>query len=196
MFETAEARQEAERFREQARRDPLTGLRNRRYLDEHLPALAEADSALTVALVDLDHFKQINDLLSHDVGDQVLIRVAAILESALAAAAPGGFAARLGGEEFVLVLPETTTARAATALESVRHAVRSFAWDSVVAGLTVTVSIGAAGRSDEPRATPAELLSIADRNLYTAKHAGRDRVVTGSPQAERIRSYRDTVPAA
>jgi diguanylate cyclase (GGDEF)-like protein len=196
MFETAEARQEAERFREQARRDPLTGLPNRRYVDEHLPALAEADPRLTVALVDLDHFKQINDLLSHDVGDQVLIQVAKILETELAAVVPDGFAARLGGEEFVLVLPDTPTARAAAALEEIRRAVAAYGWDSLVSGLTVTVSIGVAGRSDDAGASQADLLSTADRNLYTAKRAGRDRVVASDGRGGRMRSYRDSAPAA
>ena len=88
MFETAEAREEAEHFREQARRDPLTGLRNRRYVDEELPALIAAGGELTVAIVDLDHFKWVNDRLSHDVGDQVLVLVAKLLETELAAIVP------------------------------------------------------------------------------------------------------------
>ena len=119
MFETAEARQEAERFREQARRDPLTGLRNRRYVDEQLPGLIDADPELTVAIVDLDRFKRVNDLLSHDVGDQVLVLVAKLLETELAAVSPDGFVARMGGEEFLMVLPGTEVPLAA--LPARRH---------------------------------------------------------------------------
>jgi len=177
MFETAEARQEAERFREQARRDPLTGLRNRRYLNEQLPGLIATDPDLTVAIVDIDHFKRINDELSHDVGDQVLVQAAKLLETELAAIAPDGFVARLGGEEFVLVLPDTPVARAVDRLDGIRRTVRGFAWESLTAGVPVTVSIGVAGLPDAAKPTQAALLSIADQHLYAAKHGGRDRVV-------------------
>jgi diguanylate cyclase (GGDEF)-like protein len=177
MFETAEARQEAERFREQARRDPLTGLRNRRYLNEQLPGLIATDPDLTVAIVDIDHFKRINDELSHDVGDQVLVQAAKLLETELAAVAPDGFVARLGGEEFVLVLPETPVARAVDGLDGIRRTVRGFDWGSLTAGVPVTVSIGVAGVPDAAKPTQPARLSIADQHLYAAKRGGRDRVV-------------------
>lgn len=180
MFETVEARQEAERFREQARRDPLTGLHNRRFVDENLPGLIESDPGLTIALVDLDHFKQINDRLSHNVGDQVLIRVAGILAEGVAAGCPEGFAARLGGEEFLIVLPGTAPGRATALVDGIRRTVRDHEWRDVTHGLPVTVSIGVAGRSDVPGATQSTLLSTADMRLYAAKHAGRDRVVSAA----------------
>jgi diguanylate cyclase (GGDEF)-like protein len=196
MFETTEARQEAERFREQARRDPLTGLRNRRYLDEQLPDLIEAGGELTVAIVDLDHFKRVNDQLSHDVGDQVLVLVAKVLETELAAVSPEGFVARMGGEEFLLVLPDMPVGEATRRLEVVRRAIRSYGWADITQGLPVTVSIGVAGLADAPHRTQPSLLSTADRNLYVAKHAGRDRVVSGAPRDGRTRSYRDSSSAA
>jgi diguanylate cyclase (GGDEF)-like protein len=196
MFETAEAREEAERFREQARRDPLTGLRNRRYVDEQLPALIEAGPELTVAIVDLDHFKRINDQLSHDVGDQVLVEVAKLLESELAAVCPAGFVARMGGEEFLMVLPGAAAGVAARRLDVIRQAVRLHPWGEMTRGLPVTVSIGVAGREDVAEPTQPGLLSIADRNLYAAKHGGRDRVVAGTPRDGLNRSYRDNVSAA
>jgi diguanylate cyclase (GGDEF)-like protein len=177
MFETAEARREAERFREQARRDPLTGLRNRRYLDEQLPALIKAGGPLTVAIVDLDHFKRINDQLSHDVGDQVLVLVAKLLETELAAVSRDGFVARMGGEEFLMVLPGTEVPEAARKLDAVRRAIRFFDWKELTCGLPVTVSVGVAGRADAATPTQAGLLSAADANLYEAKRGGRDRVV-------------------
>jgi diguanylate cyclase (GGDEF)-like protein len=177
MFETAEARREAERFREQARRDPLTGLRNRRYLDEQLPALIKAGGPLTVAIVDLDHFKRINDQLSHDVGDQVLVLVAKLLETELAAVSRDGFVARMGGEEFLMVLPGTEAPEAARKLDAVRRAIRYFDWTELTCGLPVTVSVGVAGRGDAATPTQAGLLSAADTNLYEAKRGGRDRVV-------------------
>jgi diguanylate cyclase (GGDEF)-like protein len=191
MFETTEAREEAERFREQARRDPLTGLRNRRYVNEQLPVLLDTDPDLACAIVDLDHFKRINDQLSHDVGDQVLVQVAKLLETELAAVSPDGFVARMGGEEFLMVLPCTGVPAAVRRLDAVRRAVSGHAWDEITHGLPVTVSIGVAGRADADPRTQAGLLSTADRNLYAAKHGGRDRVVSGTPRVGRTRSYRD-----
>jgi len=175
MFETTEARQEAERFREQARRDPLTGLPNRRYVDEHLPALIARPGPLWVAVLDLDHFKQINDRCSHEAGDRVLIAVAGLLAAAVAAAGEGtaSFAARLGGEEFLLVL-DLPDGAAVACLERVRQAVADHDWMPVTGGMPVTVSIGASAAT--PDATQATLLARADRRLYDAKRTGRDRV--------------------
>ncbi|MEU4618368.1 diguanylate cyclase [Actinoplanes sp. NPDC023801] len=180
MFETAEARQEAERFREQARRDPLTGLYNRRHVDESLPVLIESDPPLTVALVDLDHFKQINDSLSHNVGDEVLIEVAGILAAGVADGCPAGYTARLGGEEFLIVLPGISARRAVTLLDGIRRTVRDHDWHRLTRGLPVTVSVGVATCADLPAPTQPTLLSTADSRLYAAKHAGRDRVVSAS----------------
>ncbi|GAB1643651.1 diguanylate cyclase [Krasilnikovia sp. MM14-A1259] len=191
MFETAEAREEAERFREQARRDPLTGLRNRRYIDEEMPALITADADLTVAIVDLDHFKRINDQLSHDVGDQVLVQVAKLLETELAAAVPDGFVARLGGEEFLLVLPKTPVPAATEQLDRIRMVIRAYSWWNITGELPVTVSIGVAGAHEVPDLNQSSMLSTADRNLYVAKRGGRDRVVSGMAREGRTRSYRD-----
>jgi diguanylate cyclase (GGDEF)-like protein len=196
MFETTEARQEAERFREQARRDPLTGLRNRRYLDENLPGLIHTGAELTVAIVDLDHFKRINDQLSHDVGDQVLVLVAKVLETELEAISPDGFVVRMGGEEFLMVLPGMDVEAAAKELDGIRRMVRSYGWNEITRGLPVTVSVGVAGVDDAPLPTQASLLSTADRNLYVAKHRGRDQVMSGAPREGRTRSYRDSAPAA
>jgi diguanylate cyclase (GGDEF)-like protein len=180
MFETVEARQEAERFREQARRDPLTGLHNRRHVDESLPMLIESDPSLTIALVDLDHFKQINDRLSHNIGDEVLIEVASILADGAAAGCPGGYTARLGGEEFLIVLPGTSRRRAVSLLEDIRRRVREHDWHSLTGDLPVTVSIGVATCAEVAAPTQPTLLSTADTRLYAAKHAGRDRVVAAN----------------
>jgi diguanylate cyclase (GGDEF)-like protein len=196
MFETTEARQDAERFREQARRDPLTGLHNRRYLDEEMPGLLAGGIPLTVAIVDLDRFKRINDQFSHDVGDQVLVLVAKLLETELAALSPEGFVVRMGGEEFLMVLPGTDVATATAQLDTVRRAVRSYVWADITEGLPVTVSIGIAGLSDAPAPTQSGLLSIADRNLYVAKHGGRDRVVADAERSGPARSNRDNASAA
>ena len=187
MLETTEARQEAERFREQARRDPLTGLHNRRYLDEELPDLIDAGGPLTVAIVDLDHFKRVNDQLSHDVGDQVLVLVAKLLETGLAAVSRDGFVARMGGEEFLMVLPGAEMTTAAAQLDDIRQAIGSYDWHELTRGLPVTISVGVAGMRDTTAPTQANLLSIADKNLYVAKQAGRDRVIAGAPYDVRLR---------
>jgi diguanylate cyclase (GGDEF)-like protein len=189
MFETREARREAERFREQARRDPLTGLRNRRYVDEELPLLlADPTAPVTVAILDLDHFKRINDEVSHVVGDQVLVALGGLLEAQLPAAAPAGFVARLGGEEFLVALAGPAYRDAVAALETLRLVIRAHPWAPISGGLPVSVSIGVAGNHDRADAGQADLLAVADRHLYLAKRAGRDRVVSGlgpAPPARR-----------
>ncbi|MEV4639808.1 GGDEF domain-containing protein [Actinoplanes sp. NPDC049548] len=181
MFETAEARREAERYREQARRDPLTGLYNRRFVDERLPQLitnaAAAGVPLTVALVDLDHFKRINDTLSHDVGDRVLVAVADLLAGALDDRDKESFAARMGGEEFLMVLPGLADPDAGPWLEALRLAIREHPWTPVTGDLPVTVSIGAVVGVPGAGEDQAALLAEADRRLYEAKRNGRDRVV-------------------
>ena len=178
IFETTEARQHAERFREQARTDPLTGLPNRRYVDEELPfVLARAEAAgvpVTVALADLDHFKRINDTLSHDVGDRVLATVGELLRAGLRT---DGFVARLGGEEFLVVLPGLGASQAEYRLDVLRNGIRAHDWVPLTGELPVTVSIGAVCLAPGDRAGQAELLGAADHNLYAAKRCGRDRVV-------------------
>src|SRR4029450_3793452 len=116
------ARRASERFREMAHRDALTGLYNRRYVNEKLPALlgqaAVRPTPVSVAIVDLDHFKRINDTLSHSTGDTVLQEVAQLL---VEAATGQALAARMGGEEFLLVFPGTAAAEAARRCEQLRQ---------------------------------------------------------------------------
>ena len=185
MFETAQARNDAERYREQALRDPLTGLRNRRYVDDHLPAAvalaAETRSPLTIAVVDIDHFKRINDTLSHEAGDEVLVAVAQLLRSVQQTVADTGFVARMGGEEFLVVLPGLGAGQAAGRLETLREAVDRHPWQPVTGDLPVTVSIGAT--TTQGHDAPSTLLADADRMLYSAKDAGRNRVVVLPPAA-------------
>jgi len=178
VFETTEARREGERFRELSLRDALTGLRNRRHVDAELPILLarsrEDGSPLSIGLVDLDHFKAVNDRFSHAVGDKVLVRVSGILA---AATAESGWAARMGGEEFLLVFPAIEIDEALRRCEDVRQAIESVRWDGAMTGEVVTASVGftvlQSGRTSQ-----AGLLGQADRNLYAAKHQGRNRVVS------------------
>jgi two-component system, cell cycle response regulator len=178
VFDTTEARREGERFRELALCDALTGLRNRRFVENDLPArLARAVdemSPFSVAIVDLDHFKLVNDRHSHAVGDDVLRRVADILA---AATAESGWTARMGGEEFLLVFPGDGLGVALSRCEDVRKAVESFPWSSIAPGLLLTVSVGVT-ELGAGRVSQAALLGQADRNLYAAKYSGRNRVAS------------------
>ncbi|SDO99224.1 diguanylate cyclase (GGDEF) domain-containing protein [Klenkia soli] len=180
MYETTEARQQSRRYRELSLRDALTGLYNRRHLDDELPVLlaaADGNRPLAVGLVDLDHFKQVNDTCSHEVGDEVLRRVARVMEAVALSVANGAFAARLGGEEFLLVMPGCGTAEAMSVLEQLRHGIEHKLWTELTQGLPVTVSIGMAISPNPLPLTPADLLGRADARLYEAKRSGRNRVV-------------------
>jgi two-component system, cell cycle response regulator len=184
MYEATEARRQSRRYRELSLRDPLTGLYNRRHVDEELPRLLHAskNQAVTVALLDLDHFKRINDTCSHEVGDQVLRMVGELLQAAVPTgdepADRGSFAARMGGEEFLLVLAGIDPRAAARRLDALRRAVGEHPWDPLTLGLPVTISVGATHARTGSPANPAELLSRADALLYRAKRRGRDRVET------------------
>jgi two-component system cell cycle response regulator len=181
VFEATEAREASEHFREMANRDPLTGLYNRRYVNERLPALlAEAAARrtpLSVAIVDLDHFKRINDTLSHSTGDTVLQHVGELLQESATGPA---IAARMGGEEFLLIFPGLDGQQARLRCERLRLRIRAHAWEPITGTLRVTTSIGMTTALDGI-GTPNALLSTADANLYAAKRGGRDRVVADSP---------------
>jgi len=191
VFRTVEARQESDRYRELAERDPLTGLFNRRYIDEQLAqrlaAVHPGESRLLVAMIDIDKFKQINDQHSHQVGDEVLRALGRILREC-AASVPDGLAARMGGEEFVLILPGIGGDEASVLMESVRRAISDHDWGQVVGGLTVTASIGAAIAPCDG-ILGSDLLHTADARLYFAKEQGRNRcVLTGAPASAPMNS--------
>jgi len=154
-----------------SREDSLTGLANRRALEEQLEdrfAVEGASRRFVVALLDVDDFKRINDEHSHALGDVVLRELATIVRGALRQRDP---AARLGGDELVVVL-DGPGARAA--LERLRRMVADHPWSHFVEGLALTVSIGWCDTAAVETATDA--LAEADRQLYTAKRAGRNRV--------------------
>ena len=165
----------ADAFERQAREDALTGLANRRWFDEQL-ALAYARAVsegepLTLALVDIDHFKRINDRYSHATGDAALRRVADLMRSQLR---PQDLIARYGGEEFALLLPATTLEQARHVAERLRAAVAAGDCSAFASDLHITVSIGLAERSGSVH--HERLVSQADVHLYEAKHAGRNQV--------------------
>lgn len=163
-----------ERLREQVDRDALTGLRNRRFLTRELARQAEHGDGgpFSIAVLDLDHFKAVNDRFGHDVGDTVLIRVAALL---IAEMREQDAVVRTGGEEFVLLMPQTGERAALAACERLRIAVRTEPWEQIAPGLAVTASIGV--DTDVEAADPERAVKRADARLYEAKRGGRDRVV-------------------
>jgi diguanylate cyclase (GGDEF)-like protein len=169
---------QAAELERQTREDALTGLSNRRHLDDRLAAEWERalrfDRALSVAMVDVDHFKRVNDDFSHAVGDEVLRTLARILREHTRGV---DVVARYGGEEFCLVMVESDPVDARLHCERLRGLVEGWDWASIRPGLKVTVSIGVAGHLEAD--APNTLLAIADTRLYAAKHAGRNRVVVG-----------------
>lgn len=162
---------------EQATTDPLTGLKNRRAFSEngakHLALAGRHNTALSVILADIDHFKNINDTHGHDAGDEVLIAVARILDGTRRAE---DTVARIGGEEFALLLPGTNRLGAAVLAESIRAAVERRKFTLSGRPAAVTISIGVASYEAEQADTIEGLLRIADQRLYLAKKNGRNRI--------------------
>ncbi len=155
--------------------DALTGIYNRRHLEttlsEEFLKGRQVKRPLCVAMIDVDHFKQVNDKYSHMTGDQVLIRVASILQNA---SRGRDTLARYGGEEFVIAMPDTNEAQALVCCERLRRAVETHDWSEFHPDLRVTVSIGLA--EDAKAENHEKLLHLADDLLYEAKRRGRNRV--------------------
>lgn len=173
---TQRLREKTLELEEQATRDNLTGLYNRRYADQFVARqleLARTHSRpLTVAVADIDLFKQINDRHSHATGDMVLRHVAELLRGHCRGP---DMVARYGGEEFLICFPQTDVRTASAVCEQLRTTIESTNWSRWGLGICVTISFGIAElRSD---ASADALLDRADRLLYRAKDAGRNRVV-------------------
>jgi two-component system, cell cycle response regulator len=170
-------RQSVRQSIEMALYDALTGLNNRRSLERRLPAMIETarvrSAALTMMILDIDYFKRVNDTHGHDVGDLVLKGFAAQLQEIVRG---GDLLCRLGGEEFVVVMPGVDATQAARIAERARRTAesREFLIDGAAGAVSITVSIGLAEWRDEWDS--AELYRRADRALYHSKSAGRNRV--------------------
>jgi diguanylate cyclase (GGDEF)-like protein/PAS domain S-box-containing protein len=165
----------------QATTDPITGLANYRAFHERLLSEVERSSrhgrALSVAVLDLDHFKQVNDNHGHQIGDRVLAEVARRLADAVRS---GELMARIGGEEFAWMMPEANQDGAFAAAERVRQAIRETPFDTAGA---LTMSIGVC--SNEHAQTAQELVGFADQALYWSKAGGRNTTFIYTPDARR-----------
>jgi len=162
------------RLSQQAFADPMTGLANRRAMDEELRGLERAGRTYSVLSLDIDHFKRVNDTFGHDKGDLAIKQVAQIMQTHSRA---GDLACRAGGEEFLLILPETDVESATTIAERIRQAIATCEIPTVG---RITASIGVATCEHLP--TTAEVvLKKADECLYRAKQGGRNRVEFCSP---------------
>jgi diguanylate cyclase (GGDEF)-like protein/PAS domain S-box-containing protein len=167
-----------EKLRAEAIHDPLTGLFNRRYLEEtlarELHRARRRNSPLCVAMLDLDNFKRFNDTFGHDAGDSLLRELGRLVCGKVR---KSDIPCRYGGEEFVLVLPDSSLADAEHRVEQLRVLIKELQiphGDQLLGALTVSAGVA---QADEHSANPNELLRAADQALYAAKDAGRDCVV-------------------
>jgi diguanylate cyclase (GGDEF)-like protein len=175
----------SERLQGLSSTDSLTAIANRRTFDERLAIeVARANrygAPLSLVMIDLDHFKELNDRFGHPVGDEVLKRVAVLIDREKRL---GDVVARYGGEEFAAILPHTEARAAMVWAERVRQLIAGTEVRSDAGALNVTASFGVTGAAAE-RAQPATLVEEADQALYEAKRAGRNRVVASGGGSQR-----------
>jgi len=169
-------------LKEASIRDYLTGLYNRRYIneviDKELARASRYDNELSVLMFDIDHFKAVNDTFGHNGGDTVLKLIS---ETSMNSKRETDMVARYGGEEFVVVLPQTEILDAASFAERLRESIGALDIQIGEHILKVTVSIGVASTSISTKnATAEKLIESADRALYAAKNSGRNRVVVAT----------------
>jgi diguanylate cyclase (GGDEF)-like protein len=180
-----------ERLENMALRDGLTGLYNRRFLDEmlehELAKLRRSGRQAALMLVDVDHFKRFNDTYGHQAGDEALRKVAGALQSAVRAS---DVVCRYGGEEFLVFLPECDSQEAMAKAEALRAAVSAITMRIGSEGIApISASFGVAIFPDVAD-NRTDLIQVADRALYAAKHAGRNRVMMADPPAAEAKYIR------
>ncbi len=164
---------QADLLAKEAAIDSVSGVGTRRWLEVRLNELSRSNEPVGVIMVDLDHFKKVNDDHGHATGDLVLRRIGGLLKRVIR---PEDTAARYGGEEFVILVDQATSVSASLVAERIRSGLVTDDWASVAPGLSVTASIGVA---DGPARHVRDVLRLADTALYEAKRLGRDRIVVG-----------------
>jgi diguanylate cyclase (GGDEF)-like protein len=187
-LETARDVKRLRAFEQESITDPLTGIYNRRYLERRLTdEIARANRygmPLSVLLIDIDHFKRVNDIYGHQVGDLVLEGMAQLIVSTLRTT---DIVARYGGEEIMVIAPSTPVKTAAELAERLRKVLENASFEvpldlnREISAIGVTVSIGVACIGPQTR-DMSELIQNADKALYRAKSEGRNRVVTGATE--------------
>jgi diguanylate cyclase len=178
--ELASLRSKLEQSRQEAKTDALTGLLNRRGFEKRLHAAMagaeEAGTPFSIIMIDLDHFKQVNDNFGHLVGDSILKAFATILKQQIKGK---DTPARFGGEEFIIMLPDTQLAQARAVAENIRVLLASREWKHKESGRAmgrITISLGIS--QYRPQESDKALIDRADKALYAAKQGGRNRVIT------------------
>jgi diguanylate cyclase (GGDEF)-like protein len=170
-----------DRVRHMAYADGLTGIFNRRYFEmriaEEMERARRYDNALALIMVDLDHFKRLNDEFGHLLGDEVLRQVTTLFGQNLR---KSDIVCRYGGEEFVLLMPQTTVEQATAAAEKLRKAIETWSFPGVAWPVTISSGVSSFPADGDSRDA---LVSAADRALYAAKQGGRNRVVVASREA-------------
>ena len=171
-------------MQQQALQDPLTGLNNRRFLDQTLPReLARAKRecyAVSFILLDLDHFKVVNDTFGHAFGDVVLMKVSEILKKN---SRESDIVCRFGGEEFLMVMPHMTPPQADCRANAIRQLIEDTAIEHEGATLKITISAGVASYPEHGKQADV-LIKLADDALYVAKEDGRNKVkIAALPEA-------------
>jgi diguanylate cyclase (GGDEF)-like protein len=167
-------------------RDSLTGLYNRRYLDEVMLGQISRSTRyrhpLSVIVADLDYFKRVNDSFGHTIGDEVLAKTAQVL---LTCVRDSDVVGRIGGEEFMILCPETNKTQAIMVGERIRKKMENLEWEEIQPGLVMTISIGVGSTEQEEEKEDVStidrrrLFDLADKSLYLAKESGRNKVVAG-----------------
>jgi diguanylate cyclase (GGDEF)-like protein len=178
-----------ERTKQLAYLDGLTGIFNRRFFEmriqEEIQRAGRYENELSVLMLDLDHFKRLNDEFGHLLGDEVLRQVTVIFQNQLR---KGDVCCRYGGEEFALLLPNTSTENAVEVAEKLRRTVESWVFPGVARPLTL--SAGVAGFPQHGN-TRDEIIAAADSALYFAKQNGRNRVTSAGAAAQRSAASKD-----
>lgn len=173
--EVEQVRKERDLMAQKASQDHLTGLPNRSYLHQHVAELISRGECFSVAVVDIDHFKQVNDTHGHDVGDTTIQWVSNRISECLR---DNDMLARVGGEEFVIVMQQTSLLVAEKVMERIRHHIK-IGTIALLDGSELSITISG-GVSEHVEDAPfSDVLKRADTALYAAKHAGRDQICTG-----------------
>jgi diguanylate cyclase (GGDEF)-like protein len=165
-------------FERLASRDPLTGIPNKRALDvtfdKLFKALTKERRVLSICVLDIDHFKRINDTYGHEAGDEVLRRFALTVKNSIR---NNDFFARYGGEEFIVLLPDTSLNDACHVATKIKHMISTMNLNEIDANLHITVSIGVASTQERHFVDTHHLFKLADARLYEAKNKGRNRIL-------------------